>query len=96
MKIKTTAQLKLPSGKRKPFKEIGRRAIPAAEVGGKVQLRALVDRASLELFVNDGQAAGSFTVVPDGNNRTLLVTVDATTRISALEVNELKSSWTSK
>ena len=85
--------LKLPPGKQHPYKDTGRREIPAPEVDGKVTLRVLVDRASLELFVNDGMAAASFVIIPDAKNRDILLTGDAATKVSRLEVNELKSMW---
>ena len=85
--------LKLPPEKQHPYMDTGRREIPAPGVDGKVKLRVLVDRASLELFVNDGQAAASFVVIPDAQNRDISLTGDAATKISSLEVNELKSMW---
>ena len=65
-------------------------------MAGKVKLRVLVDRASLELFVNDGQAAASFVVVPDPKNREIALTGGGALKISTLEVNELKSMWEAK
>ena len=88
--------LKLPPEKQHPYMDTGRREIPAAGVDGKVKLRVLVDRASLELFVNDGQAAASFVVIPDAQNRDISLTGDAATKIPTLEVNELKSMWPAK
>jgi sucrose-6-phosphate hydrolase SacC (GH32 family) len=85
--------IKLPADKRRPYTDNGRRAIRAPEVNGEVKLRVLVDRASLELFVNDGEAAASFVVVPDSKNRTLSLTAGGATQIKLLEVNELKSAW---
>jgi len=72
------------------------REIPAPTVDGRVKLRVLVDRASLELFINDGQAAASFTVIPDPKNRDISLTGDAALKIASLEVNELKSMWTNE
>jgi fructan beta-fructosidase len=62
-------------------------------VDGKVTLRALVDRASLELFANDGQAAASFVVVPEVNNRCIRIDGNEELDISSLVINELKSIW---
>ena len=87
------AILKLPPEQQTPYPDTGRRAIPAPEVDGKVKLRVLVDRASLELFANDGAANASFTVIPDARNRDISLAGDAATRIPSLEVNELKSIW---
>ena len=88
-----TAILNFPADKRQPYRDNGRRAIPAPEVHGKVKLRVLVDRASLELFVNDGQAAASFVVVPAADNRTISIEGNAALKLDSLFVNELKSSW---
>ncbi|MEI6176097.1 MAG: glycoside hydrolase family 32 protein [Verrucomicrobiota bacterium] len=88
--------LKLPPERQRPYKDTGRREIPAPTVDGKVKLRVLVDRASLELFINDGQAAASFTVIPDAKNRDISLTGDAALKIASLEVNELKSIWTNE
>ena len=84
-----------PSKKQKPVKD-GLCAVPAPEVEGKVKLRVLVDRASLELFVNEGQAAASFVVVPDPKNHALSITNGAGAKITLLEVNDLKSCWETK
>jgi arylsulfatase A-like enzyme/sucrose-6-phosphate hydrolase SacC (GH32 family) len=79
--------------KDQPFRDNGIRKIPAPLVAGKVTLRALVDRASLELFVNNGQAAASFVVVPDPANRTITVAGGAKVTFESVEVNELTSAW---
>ena len=75
------------------YKENPRRAIPASEVEGKVKLRVLVDRASLELFINDGQAAASFVMVPAADNRSISLEGNAAMKLDSLVVNELKSMW---
>ena len=56
-------------------------------------LRVLVDRASLELFVNDGQAAASFVVVPKASDRRIAIEGNDTLKIDSLVVHELKSAW---
>ena len=77
-----------------PYRDNGVRRIPAPPVDGKITLRALVDRASLELFVNDGSAAASFVVVSDPANRRIAVEGDDAMKIDSLVVHELKSIWT--
>jgi len=79
--------------KPQPFRDDGVRRIPAPLVDGKVTLRVLVDRASLELFVNDGQAAASFVVVPAAGNRQISVEGSDNLQIDSLVVNELQSIW---
>ena len=64
--------------------------LPAAPVNGKVKLRALVDRGSLELFANDGAAVATHYALPDPGNRSM--TLSGKGKVS-LSINELKSSW---
>jgi sucrose-6-phosphate hydrolase SacC (GH32 family) len=85
--------LTLPVAKQHPYRDTGFRAIPAPAVNGKVKLRVLVDRASLELFVNDGQAAASFVVVPKPDNRIILIEGNDGQKFNAMTVHELKSAW---
>jgi levanase/fructan beta-fructosidase len=85
--------LKLPKARQRPYRDSGLRAVPAPTVGGKVTLRVLVDRASLELFVNDGQAAASFVVVPKASDRRIAIEGNDTLKIDSLVVHELKSAW---
>ncbi len=88
-----TGVLTLPKDRQRPYRDNGLRNIPAPTVEGKVKLRVLVDRASLELFANDGQAAASFVVVPDASNRTIAIEGNDALTIDSLVVNELKSAW---
>ncbi len=76
-----------------PYRDNGIRRIPAPAVEGKVTLRALVDRVSLELFINDGQAAASFVVVPKASNRRIIVEGNDDLKVDSLVVNELQSAW---
>ena len=68
----------------------GRSRLPAAPVNGKVKLRVLVDRGSIELFANDGAAVATHFALPDPKNRS--ISVSGSGSIS-LVINELKSSW---
>ena len=79
--------------KKGSYRDTGLRAIPAPAIDGIVMLRVLVDRASMELFVNDGQAAASFVVVPRASNRSIRIEGNDDLRIASLVVNELKSIW---
>jgi hypothetical protein len=87
------AMLRLPKERQRPYRDNGLRTIPAPMVDGKVTLRVLVDRASLELFVNDGQAAASFVVVPKADDRRISIDGNDEMKINSLIVNELKSVW---
>jgi sucrose-6-phosphate hydrolase SacC (GH32 family) len=71
----------------------GMSVVPAPTVDGKVRLRVLVDRVSLELFVNDGQAAASIVTVPDAKNRSIEIKGKGAQVIRSVVVNELKSIW---
>ncbi|MCH2208106.1 MAG: GH32 C-terminal domain-containing protein [Lentisphaerales bacterium] len=62
-------------------------------MNGKMTLRILVDRASLEIFVNNGQTAGSFLVVPKFDNRSIQIKHQTNQQLENLLVNELKSIW---
>ena len=85
--------LSLPKERQRPYRDNGLRITPAPTVDGKVTIRVLVDRASLELFVNQGQAAASFVVVPEAGNRRISVDGNNELKIVSLVVNELKSIW---
>ena len=68
--------------------------IPLAPVGDRVKLRILVDRTSLEVFGNDGQASltSFFNADPDLKDLSLTA-VGGTAKIIKLDVHELKSAW---
>jgi arylsulfatase A-like enzyme len=85
--------LRLPKERQRPYRDNGLRTIPAPMVDAKVTVRALVDRASLELFVNNGQAAASFVVVPNAAKRRIAIEGNDELMINSLLVNELKSVW---
>ncbi len=70
---------------------------PLAMVDGKVKLRFLVDRTTVEIFGNEGRlymTAG--VIVPVGNATLQVYTEGGSAKINALEVCELKSAWTSR
>jgi fructan beta-fructosidase len=67
---------------------------PLAPVNGKIQLQVLVDRASLEIFANQGEVYLPLVVVYPEDNRSLEVFArGGTAAIRTLEVYELKSAW---
>jgi fructan beta-fructosidase len=70
------------------------RAAPLKLVGGKLRLRLLVDRGSIELFGNDARLAMSVGMLPADGNRSLEVfSRGGKTGVSSLVVFELKSAW---
>jgi len=65
-----------------------------APIEGKIRLQLLVDRASIEIFGNDGRVAIPIGVIPEDNNKSLEVYCKGgRTHINALEVYELCSAW---
>ncbi len=93
VKGEKAGKLTLPKARQRPYRDTGLRAIPAQAVKGRTKLRVLVDRASLELFANDGRAAASFVVVPDPGNRGIAIEGNDRLRLDSIVVNELKSCW---
>jgi sucrose-6-phosphate hydrolase SacC (GH32 family) len=71
------------------------RKIPAPVIDGKVKLRVLLDRASLEFFANDGASVATFYAVPEPQNKSISISTNGNTIINHLIINELKSSWES-
>lgn len=67
--------------------------IPAPLVDGKVSLRVLLDRLSIELFVNDGAYVATSYCLPTSDTLSFDVSQGDALRIHKLEVNELKSIW---
>jgi fructan beta-fructosidase len=65
--------------------------LSAPAVDGKVKLRVLVDRGSIELFANEGAAVATHFALPEPANRS--ITLSGKGCVS-LVINELKSSWT--
>ena len=65
-----------------------------APVEGKIKLRILVDRTTLEIFGNDGQASLTTFFNADPDRKDLALTaVGGTAKIVHLDVHELKSAW---
>ena len=71
------------------FNYEGRR-LAAPPVDGRVKLRVLVDRGSIELFANDGAAVATHFALPDPENRSISLSGNGSV---SLVINELKSSW---
>jgi sucrose-6-phosphate hydrolase SacC (GH32 family) len=67
--------------------------IPAAMMDGKVKLRVLLDRSSLELFVNDGANVATFFAVPKADDLGVTVSGGVDTKINSLIIHELKWVW---
>ena len=72
---------------------LGARA-PARLIGGKLKLRILIDRTSIELFANDGELSMSSCFVPEKLETPLeLYAKGGEVAIKSLKVRKLKSAW---
>ena len=74
------------------YVEFQKTKIPAKPRNGKISIRVLLDRASLEIFVNDGENVMTTYSVSDKNNTDVSLSSKRNVKIS-LKLNELKSSW---
>ena len=62
--------------------------------GGRIKLRILVDRTSIEAFGNDGQVAITRCFVPKPEDRSIsLHCSTGTARVISLEIYKMKSIW---
>jgi fructan beta-fructosidase len=66
---------------------------PLKPLDGRIRLRMLVDRGSVELFANDGAVAISVGAIPPDNDKSLEFYSRGETKVIALEVFEMKSPW---
>ncbi|HEY2952624.1 MAG TPA: GH32 C-terminal domain-containing protein, partial [Verrucomicrobiae bacterium] len=65
-----------------------------APVNQRIKIRFLVDRASLELFANDGRVVFSSCFIPRPEEPTLaFFSVGGPAKLASLRVHELKSTW---
>jgi fructan beta-fructosidase len=62
-------------------------------VNGELKLRVLVDRSSIEIFVNDGQATMTSCFLPAPVNHSLGVTGTDGVRVKHMSIYGLKSTW---
>jgi levanase/fructan beta-fructosidase len=66
--------------------------VPAVPVDGRIDLRLLVDRTSLELFAENGKVSASFCFLPEACDTPLSIT-GSSAELVTLEVHELRSAW---
>lgn len=72
----------------------GKSAAPAGRADGRLTLRVLLDRASVEIFVNDGQATITQFFTPAAADRTLgFFSRGGRPKVRELVVHELRSAW---
>ena len=61
---------------------------------GKIKLQLLVDRTSIEIFINDGEYYMPIASIPNDDDKSLKVFAKGgEAKIINLDVNELKSVW---
>jgi fructan beta-fructosidase len=67
---------------------------PLKPSDGRVRLRLLVDRGSIEVFANNGAVTMSVAAIPPEKERSLLLFArGGKARVEALEVIEMRSAW---
>ena len=67
---------------------------PAKLLNGKLELRVLVDRGSVEVFVNFGRVAMSIAAIPDEkNSKAELIATDTDMKFDWVLLYRLKSAW---
>jgi len=72
----------------------GRHDAPAALPDGAIKLQIIVDRSSIEVFINDGAAVISDPIFPNSQTPTIEVFAgDETAKVSNTTVQPLKSIW---
>jgi sucrose-6-phosphate hydrolase SacC (GH32 family) len=63
-------------------------------INKKVKMRILVDRSSIEAYIDDGRASFTTSFFPKRSNRTLqLFSKNGETKLISLDIHELKSAW---
>jgi len=88
MKLRTAAGVK----EVKCFTFDGK-SCPAPILGGKVRLRVLADRTSIELYANDGATVASSYAFEIPKDLSLSLSANQAVRIHSLTVHELTSAW---
>ena len=70
------------------------RTTPIGLVNGRLKLRVLVDRTTIELFGNDGRVSMSSCFVPHPENHEIGIAVEGTSvHVDSLIIHSLKSAW---
>jgi len=68
-------------------------SLHAPKVNGLVKLRILLDRTSLEMFVNDGAIVATNYAIPSAENKSISIVSSTNEKIKQLSIHELKSIW---
>jgi fructan beta-fructosidase len=72
----------------------GRHEAPVRVIDGEVKLQIIVDRSSVEVFINDGEAVISDRIFPTGQSATIEAFVgDDSAKVTDAALWLLKSIW---
>lgn len=66
---------------------------PLSPENGKIKLRILVDRTTIEIFGNDGQIVITSCFLPEKDNKSYSLTSNGEILLVNAEVHSLKSAW---
>ncbi len=66
---------------------------PLKPVAGKIKLRVLIDRTSIEIFGNDGEIVMTTCYMPEEDKPGLSLTADSAIEIINANVHSLRSAW---
>ena len=76
--------------------QVGKHSAPASPIDGKLKLRVLVDRTSVEAFANDGLASISTNFLPNSSDQKLALSAGkGTAHIVSLKTWRMRSAWNS-
>ena len=67
--------------------------LPAPKVNGLIKLRILLDRTSLEIFVNDGASVATNYAVSSAEKKSISIESSINEKIKQFTIHELKSIW---
>ncbi len=66
---------------------------PLKSVEGKIKLRVLIDRTSIEIFGNDGEVVMTTCYMPEEGKPGLSLTANTTITVIKADVRSLRSAW---
>ena len=73
------------------------KSIPLEIIDNKVKIEMLIDRSSIEVFMNDGKTTMSFCFDPEEKNQNIyLFTIGGELLVEKLDIFSLKSAWRNK
>lgn len=67
---------------------------PLTPIDGKIKLRILVDRTTIEIFGNDGETVMTSCFMPEEENKSYSLTSLGDINLLKAEIHSLKSAWT--